>query len=155
MNQDYRRDAHGASVNVVVESQLRRHGMPGPREIVYRQGSDFLYTEDLLGFGEDLENDGTVIIKGNLLMPWTTTMLQFPDPNDLDDSFVKEPPYYFYCLGSTSVRDNFSVEVRAYETLRHNQHPGICQYRGCMVVDEHVEGIVLKSYRYTLKDAID
>lgn len=159
MDQGVRLNAHGKYVDIVAEWQLGMHGEPQSRYTMYRHimSRDIFYAKDSREFREDLENDGTMVVKDDLLIPQdpATPLLEYKGSLDLDDIFIKEPPYHAYRPEDALVRDIFFVEVSAYETLRCNPHAGICDYRGCIVVDGYVEGIVLKKYKCTLMEAVD
>jgi hypothetical protein len=158
MDKDIRLNDHGVHVEIVIEWKDNHPGQLGVRHVIYRNISrDFFYTEDLRGFVEDVENDGTVILKDEILIRQGSPipMLEYPGPIYLDDNYLKVPPYICYIPRATLVRDAFFVEVSAYETLRSNPHAGIAEYRGCIVVDGYVEGIVLKKYKRTLMEAVN
>ena len=158
MDQDIRLNRHGVYVDIIAEWQMSKHGVLEARHIIYRDSSrDLYYTKDLRGFREALENDGTAVVMDQLLIPQESAipLLEYTGPTDLDDNYVKEPPYSCYIPSNSMVRDIFFVEVSAYETLRSNPHAGIAEYRGCIVVDGYVMGIVLKNYKCTLMEAIN
>ena len=46
-------------------------------------------------------------------------------------------------------------EVATLESLRHHPHPNIVEYRGCVVKDGLVEGIVFEGYPEQLSDVAD
>ena len=157
---DLRIRTNGSLVAVLAECQEFRSEELVGRYILYRStvdgDPDIFYTTDMREFGEDWEKAGSVVVKSDLFVDWKPTMLRYVDSDvDVDLFWVKTPTWDNYAPGRTYVKDSFATEVYAYEALRKNPHRGICEYHGCVVVGEHVEGIVLRRYKYTLKDAVD
>jgi len=157
MDKNLRLNAHGVYVDIVTEWTFSAEE-PEVRHVIYRNNSgDFFHTTDLRGFREALESDGTMIAKDEILIRQGSPipLLEYAGPMYLDDDYLKVPPYDCYVPGDSLVRDVSFVEVSAYETLRSNPHSGIAEYRGCIVVDGYVEGIVPKKYKRTLMEAVN
>ncbi|KAK4700576.1 hypothetical protein P7C70_g5667, partial [Phenoliferia sp. Uapishka_3] len=66
------------------------------------------------------------------------------------NSFVKIIGITSYKPGDTTYLEmttrHLEHEVATFETLKHHPHPNICEYRGCLVDEGFVTGIVLKEY---------
>ena len=144
----------GTRVPILEEWQQFFRGEFETRYVFYRKEKDIFYTKDLRGAGEDLEHYGDIINKNEIYTAYESTMLQF-QTSDQDFDFIKRPPLNLYTPGATDARDCFAQELSVYERMRQNPHPGICKYKGCIVVDGYVEGIVLERYRCTLYEAVE
>jgi hypothetical protein len=144
----------GADVPILAEWHVSYRGESEGRRVLYRRGRDIFYVEDLRGAGEEIADRGVPVSKDEILVIYEPTMLQCEYPDEVLD-YVKMAPLALYYPGDTSARDCFANELTVYERLRIQPHPGICKYKGCIVVDGYVEGIVLERYRCSLKDAVE
>jgi serine/threonine protein kinase len=148
----------GTRAPVIEEWRKSYKGGIETRYVLYRKNKDIFLTKDRRGFGEDIEDNGTPVDKGEIFIAYESTMLQCNVSNedfDHDSNYIKTPPLHAYILGNTRARDSFANELSVYEQMQQHPHPGVCNYRGCIVVDGYVEGFVLEKYRCTLKEAVD
>jgi hypothetical protein len=105
MDKDIRLNDHGVNVEIVIQTKDNHPGQLGVRHV--NISGDLFYTEDLRGFVEDVENDGTVILKDEILIRQGSPIpiLEYTGPIYLDDNYLKVPPYICYIPGNTLVGD--------------------------------------------------
>ena len=72
----------------------------------------------------------------------------------LNRLFIKNPNILGYVSGKDFIKKSFLNEIENYEVLKKNPHPNICKYHGCIRKGEHVSGICLRKYEYTLRYAL-
>jgi hypothetical protein len=82
-------------------------------------------------------NCGVPISKDELFVAYEPTMLQCQRPHEV---LVKMT---LYTPGETCAKDSFANELTIYERLGRHPHHGICKYKGRVVQDGYVEGLVL------------
>jgi len=151
----YLRDPDNAEVPVIAEWHARFFGELERRYVLYSKDGGVFYAEDQRGVGEDIAEHGVPATKDEIFVAYKPTMLQYrQSPNDNGD-YVKESPITEYVPGDTAPRDSFANELAVFERLRGHLHPGICKYKGCVVVDGYVEAFVLERYKCTLREAVD
>jgi len=143
----------GSNVSVLSEQLDYWQDTFERRTIIYRKDGNIFFTEDFGGFGEDIGEIGKPIKKDQLLVRYQPTMLQCTD-YETSECYLKWPSFGMFDGESTVVRDSFAQELSIYERLRQHPHPGICKYKGCMVVDGYVEAFALEWYKCDLAEAI-
>jgi serine/threonine protein kinase len=123
--------------------------------VLYRKGVDVFYAEDQRDDGEDIAEHGVLVTKDEIFVAYKTTMLQYCQSPDDNRNFVKEYPIVLFTPGDTTPRDSFANELAVFERLCEHLHPGICKYKGCVVVDGYVEAFVLERYKCNLQEAVN
>ena len=149
-------DPDDIEVPVIAEWHATLHGDELERRcVLYRKGADVFYAEDQRGVSEDIAEHGVLVAKDEIFVAYKETMLQYCQSPDDNRDFVKEQPITLYTPGDIAPRDSFANELAVFERLRRHMHPGICKYKGCVVVDGYVEAFVLERYKCSLQEAVD
>jgi len=69
--------------------------------------------------------------------------------------WLKMPGVEHYFPQTTLAKDGFAHELSIYEQLQEHPHPGICEYKGCVVVDGYVQAIALKLHQCDLVEGVE
>lgn len=73
------------------------------------------------------------------------------------DTWLKRPMIAVHnqTAGTTRIADELLEEIAVYQLLLKNPHPNLAEFRGCLLKDGRIVGILLKRYALTLSTRVE